>query len=108
VRARADYDKGMPPRLHVIAHVKARPAHVETVRDILTGFVVPTRAEDGCFVYELFENADDPTHFTFIEEWLGQPSLDRHATSTHITGGRARLKDLTEGATQVLRYSRLA
>lgn len=98
----------MPPRLHVIAHVKAKPAHVEAVRDILTGFVAPTRAEDGCFVYELFENADDPTHFTFVEEWASQPALDLHARSPHITDGRVRLKDLTEGATQVLRYSRLA
>jgi quinol monooxygenase YgiN len=98
----------MPPRLHVIAHVTAKPAHVEAVRDILTGFVAPTRAEVGCFVYELFENADDPAHFTFVEEWASQPALDLHARSPHITDGRARLKDLTEGATEVLRYSRLA
>ena len=105
---RAEYDRRMPPRLHVIAHVKARPAHVDAVRGILIGFVAPTRVEDGCFAYELFENADDPAHFTFVEEWASQPALDLHARSPHITGGRARLKDLTEGATQVLRYSRLA
>jgi quinol monooxygenase YgiN len=94
--------------LHVIANIKARPEHVDAVREILAGFVAPTRAEAGCILYDLFQKLDDPAQFTFVEEWTGQPALDAHGRSAHIMAGREKLKDLVEGPTQVLLYSRLA
>jgi len=94
--------------LHVIAHIRAKREHVDTVRAVLTGFVAPTRGEAGCVVYDLFQSLDDPAHFTFVEEWTDRAALDVHSQSAHITSGRAKLKDLVEGPTQILLYSRLA
>lgn len=94
--------------LHVIAHIRARRPHVEQVREILTGFVAPTRAEDGCIVYDLLQRLDDPAHFTFVEEWSGEPALDAHSKSPHLTEGRARLADLLEGPAEIVLYSRIA
>lgn len=94
--------------LHVIAHIHARPEHIEQVREILTGFVAPTRAEAGCIVYDLFQRLDDPTHFTFVEEWTGQPALDAHSQSAHLAEGRAKLAGLVERPAEILLYSRLA
>lgn len=94
------------PRLHVIAHLRARPEHIDTVRDVLTGYVEPTRAEAGCFVYDLFQNRSDAAHFTFVEEWADEESLDAHSKSAHITAGRERLQGLA--IAEVLKYSRLA
>jgi quinol monooxygenase YgiN len=93
-------------RLYVIANIRAQPEHIETVREVLTGYVEPTRAEAGCFVYDLFQNRSDAAHFTFVEEWADEASLDAHSKSAHITAGRARLKGLA--AAEVLKYSRLA
>ena len=73
------------PRLHVIANIRAQPEHIDTVREVLIGYVQPTRAEAGCFVYDLFQNRSD---------------------AAHITAGRERLKGLA--AAEVLKYSRLA
>jgi len=94
--------------LHVIAHIRAKREHAGAVRAVLTGFVAPTRAEAGCAVYDLFQNLDDPTRFTFVEEWTDKAALDAHGQSAHITSGRAALKDLVEGPAEILLYSRLA
>ena len=91
----------------MIAHIRARPEHIDTVRDVLTGYVEPTRAEAGCFVYDLFQNRSDAAHFTFVEEWADQDALDAHSKSPHISAGRARLNGLTAAPTEVIRYSRL-
>jgi quinol monooxygenase YgiN len=90
----------------VIAHIRAKPEHIDTVRDVLTGYIGPTRAETGCFVYDLFQDRADPSHFTFIEEWSDDAALDAHSRSAHITAGRARLSGLATA--EVLRYSRIA
>jgi quinol monooxygenase YgiN len=93
-------------RLYVIANIRAEPEHIDTVREVLTGYVQPTRAEAGCFVYDLFQNRSDAAHFTFVEEWADEASLDAHSKSAHITAGRERLRGLA--AAEVLKYSRLA
>lgn len=94
--------------LHVVARIKAKREHVDAVRDVLTGFVTPTRGEAGCIVYELFQNLDDPTDFTFVEEWTDKDALAAHAQSLHITSGRASLRDLLVGPAEISLYSRLA
>lgn len=94
--------------LHVIANVKAKREHVDVVREVLSGFVAPTRAEAGCLVYDLFQNIDDRTQFTFVEEWTDKAALDVHGQSAHITTGRAALAGKVEGPTEILLYSRLA
>jgi len=95
-------------KLHVIAHIRARPEHLEAVREVLEGYVEPTRAEDGCFVYDLYQDRSDPAHFTFIEEWAGESALEAHSRSAHITAGRLRLSGLIAAPNEVFRYSRLA
>ena len=98
----------MPTRVHVIAHVRAKPENIDAIREILTGYVAPTRAEHGCLVYDLFQNERDPTHFTFVEEWADEPALAAHSRSAHLTAGRAKLKDLTRVPNEVLRYEKIA
>jgi quinol monooxygenase YgiN len=98
----------MSTRLHIIAHVRAQAEHVDAVREILTGYVAPTRAEHGCLIYDLLQNQADPTHFTFVEEWTDEAALAAHSKSAHLTAGRAKLKDLTRVPNDVLRYEKIA
>jgi hypothetical protein len=48
---------------------------------VLEGFIAPTLKEDGCLRYDLFADADDPTKFTFIEEWASREALNAHGQS---------------------------
>ena len=52
--------------LRVIARIKAKSDAVSEVRELLCGLMEPTRKESGCISYELLQNRDDPTDFTFV------------------------------------------
>jgi quinol monooxygenase YgiN len=91
--------------LRVVARIKAKPDKVQEVRDALTGLVAPTRSERGCIVYELLQNTDDPTDFTFVEEWESEAALASHAASEHIKATRAKLDGIVEGAIDVRTYA---
>lgn len=84
----------MPSKIDVVAHIHARPGHEHALRQVLESFVEPTRKENGCLRYDLFTDLDDPTKFTFIEEWTTREALDAHGQSAHITAGRAKFPDL--------------
>ncbi|HKO59945.1 MAG TPA: putative quinol monooxygenase [Pyrinomonadaceae bacterium] len=91
--------------LRVVARIKAKPDKVQEVRDALIGLVDPTRGEQGCIVYELLQNTEDPTDFTFVEEWESDAALATHAASDHIKETREKLKGIVGGATDIRTYT---
>lgn len=91
--------------LRVVARVKAKADSVDQVREALIGLVAPTRGEEGCIVYELLQNREDPTDFTFVEEWKSEAALASHAASAHIQATRDLLKGIVEGPTDIRTYS---
>ncbi len=88
-------------KVDVVAHIHAKPDQVAAVREMLEGFIAPTLKEDGCLRYDLFVDADDPTKFTFIEEWASRDALNVHGQSAHIQAGRAKMPDLLAGPSWV-------
>lgn len=62
------------------------------MKEVLEGYLAPTRAEKGCLRYDLFQDIDDPKKFTFIEEWESKEDLDAHSRSAHLAEGRVRLE----------------
>ena len=88
-------------KVDVVAHIHAKPGQEAAVRAVLEGFIAPTLAEDGCLRYDLFVDADDPTKFTFIEEWTSRDALNLHGQSAHIQAGRAKMPDLLAGPSWV-------
>ncbi len=88
-------------KINVVAHIQAKPGKEAAVREVLDGFIAPTLQENGCLRYDLFLDADDPTKFTFIEEWASRESLNVHSQSAHITAGRARMPELLAGPSWV-------
>lgn len=81
-------------KVDVVAHIHAKPGHEDQLRSVLESFVGPTLLEEGCIRYDLFVDLDDPTKFTFIEEWASRDDLDRHGQSAHIAAGRKLFPDL--------------
>ncbi len=75
--------------MRVVARIKALPDTVADVRSILTGLIEPTRNEAGCITYELWQNREDATDFTFVEEWASATALDAHAASQHLKDATA-------------------
>ena len=94
--------------IHVIARHFARPETVDEVRRILLSLVEPSRAEPGCLKYELLQNAEDPTDFTFVETFASEDALKMHAAAPYIAGLAPRLKDLVARPSEVSRYRQVA
>lgn len=98
----------MNKSLRVVARIIAKPSKVQEVRAILLGLVAPTRAEDGCVVYELLQNRADPTDFTFVEEWASDTAFERHHTTDHIRAAFPKLEALVAAAPDIRTYSLIA
>jgi hypothetical protein len=46
--------------VRVVAHITARPETLPAVREVLVGFIEPTRKEAGCLSYELLQDNAAP------------------------------------------------
>jgi len=69
--------------VRVIARSVAHRGSENQLRELLRGMLVPTRAESGCKLYELYES-DSKGRFYFYEIWESQAALDQHAASAHF------------------------
>lgn len=94
--------------LRVVARITARPETVEHVRHILLGLVAPTRAEEGCVVYELLQNRTDPADFTFVEEWASDAAFEAHHQSAHIRSAFPQLEALIAEPPDIRTYAVVA
>ena len=94
--------------IHILARHVARPDTVDEVRRILISLIDSSRAESGCLKYELLQNADDPTDFTFVETFASEDALKVHAAAPYIAGLGPRLKDLVARPSEVFRYRAIA
>ncbi len=93
-----------PPPVHVIARHFARTDTVDAVRAVLLSLIAPTRAEPGCLKYDLFQNVDDPTDFTFVETFASDAALAAHAAAPYVAHLAATLGPLTARSSDVRRY----
>ena len=91
--------------LRVIARVVAKADRVEEVRAILMGVVEPTRREPGCLSYQLLQNQENPTDFTFIEEWASTVAEQSHFATPHISHALQHLPGLLATEPDVRRYT---
>ncbi|MBA2303540.1 MAG: antibiotic biosynthesis monooxygenase [Acidobacteria bacterium] len=91
--------------LGVVARILAKPGRVVVVREGLTALLAPTRREPGCVTYQLMQNAQDPSDFTFYEQWTDAAALDAHSQSAHIAAAFSQLGDHLAAPPAVRRYS---
>ncbi|MEO6333897.1 MAG: putative quinol monooxygenase [Pyrinomonadaceae bacterium] len=93
--------------VRVVARVTSKPDKIDQVRGALMSLVPPTRAEDECVAYELLQNNEDPTDFTFVEEWSSDASLDEHLQTDHFKFAAAKLDGLLDAPPDIRRYTSL-
>lgn len=78
-----------------IAHVKIQPGQRDAFLAAVPDFLVATRAEQGCIVYDLVECVGDENHFVTVERWEERAQVDAHMGLPHtqaflgVVGGAA-------------------
>lgn len=93
--------------IRVVARVIALPDRIEQLKTVLSQLVTPTRAETGCLQYDLFQNQQDPTDFTFIEEWETETALSNHLQSEHIQIAYQQVEGLVAAEPDIRRYTKI-
>ncbi|WP_442937325.1 putative quinol monooxygenase [Nostoc sp.] len=73
--------------IRIVAHIIALPNKVEELKAVLLELIEPIRQEAGVIEYKLLQNQDDPTDFTFVEEWASSEALNTHLDSPPFPSG---------------------
>ncbi len=55
----------------------------EKMKELLSAMVVPSKAEDGCIFYDIFQYENNPRKFMAVESWRDEAALDGHKASAH-------------------------
>ena len=55
----------------------------DKMKELLSAMVVPSKAEDGCIFYEIFQYEGNRRKFMAYESWRDEAALDGHKASAH-------------------------
>ena len=53
------------------------------MKELLSAMVEPSKAEDGCIFYEIFQYKENPRKFMAVETWRDEAALEGHKNSPH-------------------------
>ena len=68
----------------VIVHSHIREEHVEKFRAITRQNAEASRREEGCVRFDVIQQIDDPTRFTFIEMFKSEEAGAVHRETSHF------------------------
>jgi len=57
-----------------------REEYIQLVKELIE----KSKQEQGCISYGLFQDINDPSIITFIEDWQDQKSIELHRNSEHF------------------------
>ena len=86
----------------VVAIITAKPGMEQQLEANFRAVISATHAEEGCQVYQLNRDTDNPRRFVWIEDWASRDHLDRHLATDHIKTLFASFADLVESAEVVV------
>ncbi|MCT4618283.1 MAG: antibiotic biosynthesis monooxygenase [Marinisporobacter sp.] len=91
----------------VVAKNFAKEDKLSEIIQLYKELVELTRKEEGCIKYELYQDKDDATILTMIEEWESKKALDEHLESEHFTRIVPTLNKLMSRQTDMNLYNKL-
>ena len=85
----------------IIAKFNVLSGSVEKFKKCAVNVVRDTRKEKGNLAYKIYQDRQDSTKFTFIEEWLNDTAIEQHNNAKHFIKFLDDIKPLTEGDVQI-------
>jgi quinol monooxygenase YgiN len=67
-----------------LVHSHIQPEHVERFKEITIQNAEASRGEAGCVRFDVLQQADDPTRFTFIEMFSSEEDGVIHRETSHF------------------------
>ena len=100
-------NSNLPGELSVVASLKIRPDRLEEFRDAACLAARETRAEPGCFLYEVHADPKDPETFVVIERWADAAAVDTHLALPHAQAFMALLPGFLAAPPEIRRFTPL-
>jgi quinol monooxygenase YgiN len=86
----------------VTGRVQIPEQHRERFLQIATAMCSASRDDDGCLSYRVYEDAEQPGRFVFIEEWRDDDALLTHFGEPHTGAFMSELPGLLGEAPDAL------
>ncbi len=82
-----------------VATLTAKEGCAEKLRSALSALVEPTRKEEGCISYVLYEGIENPNLFTMVEQFTDRESFDFHSQRPYLVDFKESAGELIESVT---------
>jgi len=90
--------------IRVVCKAKLKQdVNIEEYLNIAREAVAETRKENGCIMYTLHQDIDDPSILTTIEEWVDEEAIDQHNKNERVWKWVQELRKLRE-STEINHY----
>lgn len=90
-----------------VAKITIKAEKIEEFMKLVHALARPTRAEEACLFYELYQMNDDPTVFYFVEEWETEEDLQKHLQKEHVCTFASKVGALTATDVQPFQWTRI-
>lgn len=100
-------EKGVKEMVKVVARNEVRQECLVQAVEMMRELVAETRKENGCIVYEVYQDKDRENILTMIEEWQSEEALAAHMKTPHFTRIVPLLGELMMQATDVNIYRKM-
>lgn len=86
-----------------IAVIKAKTGKADTLKQELLKLIDPTRSEEGCLEYILFEDEELHGNFYMREAFSNKEAFEVHVNTDYFLNFASQLDNLTEGGVKVIK-----
>ena len=93
--------------VYVVIDFWCLPDTVQQVKKLLLSEVPEAKREATCLKYELCENLNEKTQFTFLQAWSTKEALEQHLNSELVTKTNDELRDLLAKPSDIRRYGNI-
>jgi quinol monooxygenase YgiN len=73
----------------------AKEDSISELKALLETMIEPSRAEDGCLLYNIYQLKNDPKTFVVVETWEDEAKLKGHQNTEHYKHYKAHFEPFT-------------
>lgn len=93
--------------IKIVAKSVIKDGQMDTYIQLAKELIKKSRQEAGCISYNLFQDINDASVLTFIEEWQDQKAIFLHNSSEHFTRIVPLLANLRIGNGEINLYKEI-
>jgi len=74
----------------------AKEGFEDKMKELLLAMVEPSKKEDGCIFYDIFQYENNRKKFQAVESWRDERALDGHKSTSHYAVYKASYEPYCE------------